>query len=454
MEQLGINRKYEIEVEILSPLHIGAGEEWINGFDFEVDKKSHKVYSLDYINKKQWTNEYDFPTVMTKGSDLFLSKIKPFVKNQFTKRAVLCGSSIKGALRSILFQHFGGKTNKGEDVFGTTESGEEFMRFFKLSDIEFESTELVNTKIYNLFGPMPFTAGWKHGREKTDKTFNDSGFNTVYECLTPNTMPIGKASLSISTKAFYNFLKDRGMSNAGKKQIFMDEVYNANGSGIMQLFQTINDHTQSYLQKELDFFEKYNDRIEYEEKLLTFVNEMQSLRLKPNECVFKMSAGSGFHSITGDWQFGDYSISKVVSNGRGVHTSKGINVDRKESKSAKSRKIAIWNGQLCLLGFIKLRFITAKEIEDKKNAEIVSNQIKEEIMASNVGEFTPTLLKVDDIVDAYCHNKKKVRIKNENYDIQLVLPKDVDAEQLVGKSFKVKVKQISKAGKVIQVSKI
>jgi hypothetical protein len=62
-------------------------------------------------------------------------------------------------------------------------------------------------------------------------------------------------------------------------------------------------------------------------------------------CILKMAAGSGFHSITGDWQFDDYSID-------GVDTSRKISRGTlKNVKSAKSRKIAILNdNEFTLMG--------------------------------------------------------------------------------------------------------
>lgn len=454
MEQTGVNIKYEIEVEIISPLHIGCGNEWIRDFDFEIEK--NKIYSIDYL--KQRLNEYELPSAMKNGKDVRnlykIGKIKPFVKNQFTKRAVLTGSSIKGAIRSILFQYLGGKTEKGEDVFGKSETGDEFMRFFKFSDVEFKNTELVNTKIYNLQGYNGnYFGGWK-SFQNTSGSFSDDGFNTVYECLTPNTLSVGSTSLSISNKLFYCFLNKHGIDNSEVKKPFLDEIPDVHDGGIKLLFQTINKHTQSYLQKEYNFFEKYNSGVDFGQEILNCISELQNLKLKPNECIFKMSAGSGFHSITGDWQFDDYSISNVNEIKRGnrtTHTSKGYNIDGHEVKSAKSRKIAIWNRDLYLPGFIKLRFTPSSVIEEQAKSEKLVANFMEKISTASDGDFAPTNLKVGDIVNAYCHKKKSVRIENANYEIQLVLPKWVAPERLVGNVFKVEVRQISKAGRVCQV---
>lgn len=66
--------------------------------------------------------------------------------------------------------------------------------------------------------------------------------------------------------------------------------------------------------------------------------------------------------------------------------------------------------------------------------------------------FIPTNLKIGDIVSASCIDKKIVHIDNYNYDIQLVIPNSIDPNSLLNKTFDVTIKQISKAGKIIQVS--
>ena len=65
--------------------------------------------------------------------------------------------------------------------------------------------------------------------------------------------------------------------------------------------------------------------------------------------------------------------------------------------------------------------------------------------------FAPTSLAVGDTVQAECIEKKIVRLKDCNYNVQLVLTPGADADSYVGKKFPVKIKQISKKGKIIQV---
>lgn len=69
--------------------------------------------------------------------------------------------------------------------------------------------------------------------------------------------------------------------------------------------------------------------------------------------------------------------------------------------------------------------------------------------------FTPTKLQLGDEVLATCSSNKKVYIDSEDYEIQMVIPKEIGLKQgfdnLLGMRIQVRVKQISKAGKIAQV---
>lgn len=65
--------------------------------------------------------------------------------------------------------------------------------------------------------------------------------------------------------------------------------------------------------------------------------------------------------------------------------------------------------------------------------------------------IVPTNLKVGDIVSVLCTNRKIVRIDGYNYNIQLNLPKFKEPDNFLNRTFDVKIKQISKSGKICQV---
>ena len=381
----GVNNKYNIEIEVLTPLSIGAGAEkdWVRGVDFVVDNsrlyklnlkklvaKGVKIDALTtYFAKKdesgiksqiagrlEEVSDFSMPFPAETDND-----IKTFVRNQLTGNPVLSGSSLKGAIRSILFNYLGGDSKDGKEIFGSPVKGDEFMRFIKVSDAEFDETELVNTKIFNLQGGgNNWRGGWKKEQSKTENNFSAIGFNTVYECIAPEY----KAFATIMTSEM-QFGKMKHVKEVAKHDILHN--------GISKLFSIINNHTKEYLKKERRFFEKYStdktdDIIESIDNLLNQIPENNSY------CILKMSAGSGFHSITGDWQFKNFTDGKFDRK----------RADKKDLFAIgkvlpKSRKIAICNGTLSLMGFVKLRPVSDEEIKKAEEERIYKLQHAEEI---------------------------------------------------------------------------
>ena len=363
----GINKKYNIEIEVLTPLSIGAGQEkdWVRGVDFVVDKGT--LYKLNL--KKMVANGVDvddltsyFATKDEEGlkrklagklesvSDFTIpfpastdNDVKTFVKNQLTGKPILTGSSLKGAVRSVLFDHFRENERRPEDVFGLIRDGSDFMRFIRIGDFEFDGTELVNTKIYNLhLQDRQWDGGWKHSSSRTNHDFRPDGFNTLYECLLPQSKAQGW--IMLANMLFEQYPGHQPYIEK-KRELLSDNEHDS----LENLFYEINNHTLDYLEKEEQFFKEF-DQGEYSERILKSIDVLWRQTNACNEycksCVLKMSAGSGFHSITGDWQYEDYTNTGYWVGGRNDGKMK-----------YKSRKVAIWKNRFSLLGFVKLTIV-------------------------------------------------------------------------------------------------
>ncbi|MFW5892220.1 MAG: type III-A CRISPR-associated RAMP protein Csm5 [Bacteroidota bacterium] len=376
-----LNKKYDLKITVLSPLHIGAGAEkdWIEGADFV--QKDNKVYKLnikkvakelgaetiaDFLLKRDshgLANKLpgkidDYSDHMFSMKYRSINPIKTFIKEGMSDRPYVPGSSIKGAIRSILFTYLRDNEKDDRDVFGTPNKGDEFMRFVKFSDAKInDNTELINTKIFNLFGNDFNAGGWKHkgGKfGKTDSQFRPNGFNTIYEILKPKTS--GFLSLAISPLAYH---KIKVHSKKEKKDQIMSK-------DISFLFSIINAHTRKYLLKQIEFFNEFSNN--ETEKIIAHLNELLDLIPADNSsCIFKMAAGSGYHSITGDWLH-EKDFINTGTWPRGIHAGK---------KKAKSRKIAVENDDFSLMGFVELKILTE---EEKKQIQQQEEQRKAEII--------------------------------------------------------------------------
>ena len=369
-------KRYPIELEVITPLAVGNGndKEWIKGLDFV--QKDDKVYILDLhkaveqgVDVGRLTNlflRYDEKGILQllgnkvdkvakyvfKSPMRTDNRIKAFVRTQFFDKPVVVGSSLKGAIRSALFKCLRSTEKSNEEVFGTMKDGTDFMRFIRVGDIEMPSTILVNSKIFNLRGHgTQWQGGWKHGGTRdgdshTTGEYAPQGFNTLYECIAPGQKGLGSISLAGNA---YDLLERYGhaaISHADRK-------HNLIHAPISELFKIINNITKAYLTKEKHFFEQYpaqrtDEIVSHIEYLINMIPTDGSF------CLLKMSAGVGFHSITGDWQYDDYDITDLWTGGK-----------NKDKKKYKSRKIADFNRQLQLMGFVKLRSMNKEEADVK-----------------------------------------------------------------------------------------
>ena len=358
---------------MVTPLAVGAGtdNDWIKGLDFV--QNGEKVYVIDIQKAKEQGVDidkltslflkYDYKGIcdllgnhLEQVSRLIFdapvntnNSIKSFIRTQLYGKPVVPGSSIKGAVRSALFNYLRENEEKNDEVFGNMNKGTDFMRFIRISDVEMPGTILVNSKIFNLQGiGNDWQGGWKNGQNNTKNEYRPERFNTLYECVAPGKK--GYGSISLAGKSFELMLNNtvERISYREKKKGLM------NGSA-QDLFKIINHVTRNYLLKEKAFFEKYTaDRSNELEDNIDFL-----LGLIPDDgscCLLKMSAGVGFHSITGDWRFDDYDDT-------------GMKKDPKNGgykKQYKSRKTAEYNHQIQLMGFVKIRLMEEKEMEEKE----------------------------------------------------------------------------------------
>ena len=123
------DKKYHIELEVLTPLSAGAGNdnEWTKGIDFV--QKDLKVYVIDIKKAAEEGVDIDQLTTLflksdDKGICLLLgdkiekvsrlvfdspvstnNSIKSFIRTQLYDKPLIPGSSIKGSLRSALFNY-------------------------------------------------------------------------------------------------------------------------------------------------------------------------------------------------------------------------------------------------------------------------------------------------------------------------------------------------------------
>lgn len=307
-----------------------------------------------------------------------VNDVKAFTHNGLGQ-PYLPGSSIKGAVRSALYHYLFKQLNSKEiknhyenEFFGTIDNN--LMKFIQISDIPFSDTELINTKVFSLKGNKDFKGGWKNSRKDGfSEQFSSKSFTNLYEVISIDSKGIG-------TIAFNNIVYDFIKTKKGNLPPNIDKLAD---KPLQQLFEIINDYTRTHLEREIDFFDKYeNDK---SEEIKIKLEELKSSIPDDNTtCLLRLGGGSGFHGITGDWQFETHEINSIDEK---THRGK-LN----KNNSAKTRKIAfIQNGntfEFYPFGFVKIALISDEEYETYKN-QITHQQPKQ-----GYGVFSNTTVKV------------------------------------------------------------
>jgi CRISPR-associated protein Csm5 len=371
-----------IEVEILTPTHVGVAKEshWMPNADYYYENgKVYKYNLLQYLKEKNDLNAIgSISTALTTGKTIdnrYLKELKAQAEHVFPLSAkpneangirpqirtgvgfpILPGSSLKGAVRSVMYKHLFQKHSKlsqrdlleiitaerqgskptvkilfdkkkldnwsEEKLIGIY--GSSLLRLFKFTDIEFlrQDTNLYVNKIRTINGGVNGQAGWKA-----------DNFNNVYECLKPATKAIGRMVIE---RELYELIRqfDRSYHLPGATEFLVQNQYE-------HLFGIINTHTRNYIKKEKKFLDRWehthNDLIDFE-----MIEEALAKCQDNKSCILRVASGSGFHSITGDWQNPDDHYTRTTT-GKDVFN--------------KTRRFAVDGQQLLPMGFIKLTLL-------------------------------------------------------------------------------------------------
>jgi CRISPR/Cas system CSM-associated protein Csm5 (group 7 of RAMP superfamily) len=374
-----INQNYDLVMQILSPVYVGAGKEkeWVKGIDYFYDEDNQLVYFINQeklfqrilekgdnldtyfaaISKgdiKKFHN-YIFHTLKFKYKELSDipplhypytpdAEIKTCIKTALGQ-PYIPGSSLKGAIRSVLFHYLfnqeafikntwnqlkddacklenSNDRNRAisranseiqEKVFGKIENN--LMRFIRFTDAIFEQTELIPAKTFNLHNKgNSWEAWWKYslGSGNNEPNFETDGFVFLFESYKVGS----QADLRIGfADGVLNFIQ----SNRERIPKYVDKFVKSNA--LTFLFKVINDYTRKFIDKEINFFNTYKN--EQTAAILAYwcaLRDEIEKSEQPNSALLRMSSGSGFYSITGDWRFSNHL--STIADGDSLNNEK------------------------------------------------------------------------------------------------------------------------------------
>jgi CRISPR type III-A-associated RAMP protein Csm5 len=381
-----LNYNYKIKLNVLTPLFIGATKEkdWVKGIDYIIYNKFLYIFNqeklLKKLNEKDLINEYisklsnnnisienffkdnfndteleDVSQIIYDNYDNINSEIKSFIRNGMGQ-PYIPGSSIKGAIRSVLFNFiykkhaveissitkYDRQQNKKVSIkkveyidYALSKFDKSIMRFIRPYDIVIDDKFLtvLNVDLYNVKEPQNIIPS------------ETKNIGITIECLYPFENSSFDFQLNIA-EPFINIINAK-YSRPNNLPDHQNDVFkNGKNETIHHLFNIINEYTYHHIQKEIDFFKKYTHVGHIEENIIKKLQEIQKITINnKRSCVLRMSFGSGFHGITGDWLFDSHMIDFIKKENKKsvAHLNNKI--------TSKSRRII---EKSYLLGFLEL----------------------------------------------------------------------------------------------------
>lgn len=370
MSATQLNTNYDIALEILTPVHIGTDSNKLlmKFVDFFLEdgkvyiinqnalyqelmtlqargNQSGLDYYMDLLTKgrfeaieKYIKEEIDLDLIAERTFDYsgdLPSEIRPLVRTG-TGATYIPGSSIKGAIRSVIFNYLHNRLNIKDGgrnvdrlVLGDFSNG--IMRFIRPSDVELSKTEISNIDLFNLYSSMTdWKSNWKDRFSISAETFKIGQEKGIFR--------LGIADGLIKE------IKKKAPETLFKYLHLIIEEENP----IQFIFNLINEYTYEHLQKEIDFFEKYPEA-EDTKFIIENLKKLQEQTINnPDSCILRMAYGSGFHGITGDWRFDNHL--ETIENPDNKNMVYDQKTRQKVPARYKSRKVT----GVELMGFVKL----------------------------------------------------------------------------------------------------
>ncbi|NWF51096.1 MAG: hypothetical protein HXY49_11215 [Ignavibacteriaceae bacterium] len=322
-----IGEKIPCSIEVLTPVHIGSGVKLAKDIDFtytndtvtivpqselmnyleqnpdEMQKFIDGGYKLDKLTIGSLGKKYPI-----NGERIF--DISEFERNGFG-RPYIPGSSIKGGIRTIILKSkFDSLTQHQKDellkkvthtkkeraseealkeIFGD-DSNNNLMRALEIFDTEFEDVDLLKVLILSLTNDQGTSFGWKQMSRPPKNVDNPKYATSIFV----EALPIGSkgySSISLSNFLFNN--------PTAKRELKFSENSLSN---INSLISTINNYSIEKLNCEKKFFENHNSS----KKLNELIKHIELLiaehsKLKNDEFIMRLSWGSGWKGMTGDF---------------------------------------------------------------------------------------------------------------------------------------------------------
>ena len=365
----GESRK--VQVLPLSPLHIGSGDVLKGKHDYMYFEREKVVVLLDHKKvlallpvKEKAIGEW--LSVIDKEDDLYewLKKYQPSLKpgdvalegriieldgalgprngkdfrtmlQTGTGQALLPGSSLKGALRTVLWRHL---------------LRERYPEGLGLAHLQDSRGNLKDGALgKKIFGEDP-NSDFLRGLVVTDAAFSTT------RCYAVNTMNKVQDGWEIPDK-YLRFVEAVPAYSSGECKMRLKrqgegKLWEGLPATMEDLFKMVRQHTKELLAQEASFWNREAEDCPCP-GYSAMLEEMQEKNeeLGEGECILRIGQGSGYAWMTGGWQeelLSGEDWKKVVQKIRGPRYAEGLAFPKTRSFAA---------GRDPMMGFVKLRLL-------------------------------------------------------------------------------------------------
>lgn len=371
------DKVHQINIETLTPVHIGNGVFLLKESDFVSGKEDEKDYNyivdvrkvLDLIGLEHLNDWMAVIERHTQDTTNFIRQYKKDVQLiEFAKRKILSlssvnpdetlkeclhdgrglpyipGSSIKGAIRTAIVANMVAKSNLSnlakkvvygkeisadwveKDFFGKNVRDDLF-RFLQIGDAYFPKDSEISIRMENL-----------NIREKSIK-LRDKSKSQLVEAIDSKKQSCFQLKLS---NQLYQWAKQH---YDGFKAL------PASMDSCQDLFKMLNSHTKKLVENEIGYWEKksetHDDAEDYINTMKDLCKKIEACR-EGEECILRIGHGSGWTFITGAWAKKLDNFADIVDKAR------PNNENYKKYDFPKSRRLDEKSG---VLGFVKLSYI-------------------------------------------------------------------------------------------------
>ncbi|MGE5341733.1 MAG: type III-A CRISPR-associated RAMP protein Csm5 [Candidatus Omnitrophota bacterium] len=308
----------QYKITLLSPVHIGSGEKFCKDIDYFSDEKKgtflidlekfFETLSVSQINTltnsenvisfmdREGINKWDFIKKKINYQKVHASEIIRHIKDCF-ERPYIPGSSLKGALRTVIAQHIFKEENlpfectgnrkewaykeMSEKIFGK-DHNHDFLKGFIVVDAPFNGSDLALhlTKVFTLQRDRGLSV-------KLRQKDNPRSEMQIYGEFLKE-----KASSQVKTKIDDFFFKPSVMEK-------LDKINQNRKNALLNIREIANKYARERIQDELTFYSGQKDLEPISRFYQDLLNRMEAC--KGNGFLLNIGWGTGWNFKTGNW---------------------------------------------------------------------------------------------------------------------------------------------------------